>query len=57
MLIATHEMGFARQVADEVIFLHNGLVCETGIPSELLANPQSAQLGAFLTALRGAGRL
>jgi len=57
MLIATHEMGFARQVADEVIFLHNGLVCETGSPTKLLSNPRTAELAAFLTALRGAGRL
>ncbi len=57
MMIATHEMGFARQVADEVLFLHNGRICEVGTPEALLTNPQSPELSAFLTALRGAGRL
>ncbi|MEI6867430.1 MAG: amino acid ABC transporter ATP-binding protein [Actinomycetes bacterium] len=57
MMIATHEMGFARQVADEVLFLHGGRICEVGTPQALLTNPQTPELGAFLTALRGAGRL
>ncbi|MEI6215694.1 MAG: amino acid ABC transporter ATP-binding protein [Actinomycetes bacterium] len=57
MMIATHEMGFARQVADEVLFLHDGRICEVGTPEALLTNPQSPELSAFLTALRGAGRL
>ncbi len=57
MMIATHEMGFARQVADELLFLHNGQICEVGDPASLLENPQTPELRAFLTALRGAGRL
>lgn len=57
MLIATHEMGFAKQVADEVLFLHKGLVCEVGRPKELLDDPQSVECRTFLSALRQAGRL
>ncbi len=57
MMIATHEMGFAEQVADQVLFLHKGLICESGSPSALLENPQTAECKAFLDALRKAGRL
>ena len=57
MMIATHEMGFAKQVADEVLFLHNGEICESGEPQELLTKPQSQELSEFLGALRKAGRL
>ena len=57
MLIATHEMGFARQVADEVLFLNNGSICESGTPDQLLNYPKTAECGAFLSALKIAGRL
>ena len=57
MMIATHEMGFARQVADEVLFLHQGSICEVGTPSQLLENPTTPQCQDFLGALRKAGRL
>ena len=57
MLIATHEMGFARQVADEVLFLHHGSICEVGTPDQLLENPSTEECQAFLGALRKAGRL
>ncbi len=57
MMIATHEMGFAEQVADQVLFLHKGLICESGPPSEILENPQTRECKAFLDALRKAGRL
>jgi polar amino acid transport system ATP-binding protein len=57
MLIATHEMGFARQVADEVLFLHNGSIRESGAPDQLLNNPTTAECDAFLSALKIAGRL
>lgn len=57
MVVATHEMGFAKRVADQVGFLHGGRLLEIGTPDEVLDHPQTPQLQAFLTALRGAGRL
>ena len=57
MLISTHEMGFALKVADELIFLEGGHIAERGKPSELLSNPQSEGLQAFLGAMKEAGRL
>lgn len=57
MMIATHEMGFAKQVADQVLFLHDGLICESGTPDELLENPKTFECQTFLDALRKAGRL
>jgi len=50
-------MGFARQVADEVLFLHQGSICEVGTPSQLLENPSTPECQDFLGALRKAGRL
>jgi polar amino acid transport system ATP-binding protein len=57
MVVATHEMGFARRVADQVGFLHSGRLLEIGTAEAVLENPRTPELGAFLTALRGAGRL
>lgn len=57
MMIATHEMGFAKQVADQVLFLHKGVICEFGSPIEILENPQTTECQEFLGALRKAGRL
>ncbi len=57
MMIATHEMGFAKRVADQVLFLHNGQILESGNPTEILENPRSVELQNFLNALRSAGRL
>jgi polar amino acid transport system ATP-binding protein len=51
LLMVTHEMGFARKVADRVIFMHLGLVHEIGPPAELFANPQTAELKQFLSSL------
>jgi polar amino acid transport system ATP-binding protein len=51
MLIATHEMGFARDVANEVCFLHEGRIHERGAPSELLSNPQQPETPRFLRRL------
>ncbi|SEG56264.1 MULTISPECIES: amino acid ABC transporter ATP-binding protein [Marinobacterium] len=48
MVIVTHEMGFAAQVSDKVIFLADGRIEEQGPPSELFANPTSPRLKAFL---------
>ena len=57
MVIATHEMGFARKVADELIFLEHGAIAERGEPAKLLSEPTSAGLQAFLEAMRTAGRI
>ena len=49
MVVVTHEMGFAREVSNQLVFLHKGLVEETGCPKEVLANPQSERLKQFLS--------
>ena len=49
MLIVTHEIGFARQVADRVIFLDQGLVAESGPPEAVLSNPSNPRLKQFLS--------
>ena len=49
MVVVTHEMGFAREVSNQLVFLHKGLVEETGCPKEVLANPQSERLRQFLS--------
>lgn len=51
MLVATHEMGFARRVADEVCFLHDGRVHERGSPEQVLGDPQRARTREFLRTL------
>jgi polar amino acid transport system ATP-binding protein len=48
MIVVTHEMGFAREVADTVAFLDEGVVVETGHPSEVLGNPRHDRTRAFL---------
>jgi polar amino acid transport system ATP-binding protein len=57
MVIATHEMGFAKKIADKVVFLHKGRVHESGSPSQIFENPQTQELKSFLSALHQAGRL
>jgi polar amino acid transport system ATP-binding protein len=57
MLIATHEMGFAREVADEVCFLHDGAILERGAPADVLGAPQRPETQRFLHRLLDAGRL
>ena len=57
MVIATHEMGFAKQVADEVLYLKDGQIIESGQPAEILEAPKTSELRDFLAALRNAGRL
>jgi polar amino acid transport system ATP-binding protein/general L-amino acid transport system ATP-binding protein len=51
MIVVTHEMGFARQVADRVIFMDGGEVIETGTPAALLENPQEPRTRNFLGAV------
>ena len=48
MLVVTHEMGFAREVATRVIFMDSGMIVEEGTPAEIFDNPQSDRLGSFL---------
>jgi polar amino acid transport system permease protein len=48
MVVVTHEMGFARKVADQVIFMDEGRVVETGSPSEIFDDPKSPRLKQFL---------
>ncbi|MDR7077189.1 polar amino acid transport system ATP-binding protein [Neobacillus niacini] len=49
MMVVTHEMGFAREVANRVIFMDNGEIIESGHPSELFTNPQNERTKAFLS--------
>jgi polar amino acid transport system ATP-binding protein len=56
MLIATHEMGFAREVADKVGFLHEGRLVEVGPPEQVLESPQAPETQRFHRRLREAGR-
>ena len=57
MLLATHEMGFAKQVAYEVCFLEHGRILEWGKPEEILENPKKPQTKEFLKRVHEAGRL
>jgi arginine/ornithine transport system ATP-binding protein len=49
MVVVTHEMGFAREVSNHLLFLHQGLIEEEGHPREVLTNPRSERLGQFLS--------
>jgi polar amino acid transport system ATP-binding protein len=49
MLVVTHEMGFAREVADQVVFMDRGVVVEQGAPERLFGAPESARLREFLS--------
>ncbi len=49
MAIVTHEMGFAREVADRVIFIDDGVITEEGAPEEIFSNPKSPRLRDFLS--------
>jgi polar amino acid transport system ATP-binding protein len=57
MVIATHEMGFAREVADEVCFLHDGAILERGAPARIFGDPQEQRTRQFLRRIVEAGRL
>ena len=57
MVLATHEMGFATQVADEVCFLHGGRILEWGRPEEILEAPKRSETQDFLRRVHEAGRL
>jgi len=49
MVVVTHEMGFAREVANHLIFLHKGQIEEQGVPREVLGQPKSERLQQFLS--------
>jgi polar amino acid transport system ATP-binding protein len=49
MVVVTHEMGFAREVADKLVFMDAGVIVEAGDPREVLANPQHERTKAFLS--------
>ena len=51
MLVVTHEMGFARAVADQVVFMDGGVICEQGTPQQVLGAPKSARLRSFLSSM------
>jgi ABC superfamily ATP binding cassette transporter, ABC protein len=51
MLVVTHEMGFAREVADKIFFMDGGVVLESGTPAEVLDNPQQPRTKEFLSSL------
>jgi polar amino acid transport system ATP-binding protein len=49
MVVVTHEMGFAREVGDTLVFMDDGVIVESGAPREVLASPQHARTKAFLS--------
>jgi polar amino acid transport system ATP-binding protein len=52
MIVVTHEMGFAREVADTVVFMDDGRVVEQGDPATVIDHPQEERTKAFLGKLR-----
>lgn len=48
MIIVTHEMGFAKNISDRVVFMADGVICEEGTPQNLFSNPQTDKLKSFL---------
>ena len=57
MIIATHEMSFAREVSDKVCFLDNGVICEQGPPAQIFSNPQEPRTREFLARILEGGRM
>jgi polar amino acid transport system ATP-binding protein len=52
MVVVTHEIGFAREVGDSLVFMDDGLVVEAGTPREVLANPRHPRTREFLAKVR-----
>ena len=48
MVVVTHEMGFAREVADRVLFMDEGIIMEEGSPDEIFGNPKNERTKSFL---------
>jgi polar amino acid transport system ATP-binding protein len=57
MIIATHEMNFAREVASKICFLDDGVILEEGPPSQLFGDPKEPRTRAFLSSVLAAGRM
>ena len=51
MVVVTHEMGFAREVGDQLIFMDGGVICESGDPVKVLDDPQAVRTRAFLSSV------
>ena len=49
MIVVTHEMGFAREVANRVLFMDDGVICESGDPKAFFANPKTERAKEFLS--------
>jgi polar amino acid transport system ATP-binding protein len=49
MVVVTHEMGFAREVGDSLVFMDDGVVVESGKPRDVIANPQHQRTQSFLS--------
>jgi polar amino acid transport system ATP-binding protein len=49
MMVVTHEMGFAREVGDKLVFMDGGVIVEEGNPREVLSNPQHSRTQSFLS--------
>ena len=52
MLVVTHEMAFARDVSSQVVFMHQGVICEQGSPADVFGNPQRQETRDFLARFR-----
>ncbi|NLC79167.1 MAG: amino acid ABC transporter ATP-binding protein, partial [Ruminococcaceae bacterium] len=48
MIVVTHEMAFARDVSNKVVFMHDGVICESGKPEEIFLNPKEQETKDFL---------
>jgi polar amino acid transport system ATP-binding protein len=57
MIVATHEMSFAREVANKICFLDAGVIHEEGTPEEILSSPRKERTREFLARVLEAGRL
>ena len=57
MMIATHEMGFARDIASRVCFLDEGVILEQGPPGQIFSEPQEERTKQFLQRIIAAGRM
>ena len=53
MLVVTHEMAFARDVSSQVVFMHQGVICEQGTPAQVFGAPQQQETKEFLARFRG----
>ncbi len=54
MLVVTHEMAFARDISSQVVFMHQGVICEQGSPEQVFGDPQRQETQDFLSRFRGA---